>query len=138
LCLNHAVLDLYAVTSFAVDPDCASHAPGMHVPPPRLGKAVDLDPLHAARGKPLLVTFTATWESTSKHELARLRQLARQDDIQVVAVLSNTTADLAGRDTTAGPRVIADAPRDGETIGPITQAWGVQVVPTASSSTPRA
>lgn len=128
-CLRNTVDGLYAVTSFAVDPDCASHAPGKHDPPPRLGQTVDLGPLHASRGKPLLVTFTAIWESSSKQELARLRTLARQDDIQVVAVLSNTTAELAELDATVGPRVIVDAPRDGENLGPITQAWGVQFVP---------
>lgn len=118
---------LYAVASSDIDADCNSRAPGKRSAHPLLGKpAPALAALVALRGSPVLVTFTASWEATAAHELRLLEKLATK--ARVLVVLSNTQAEV---DAVAAPALqfVADVPRNGETLGPITQQWQVNAVP---------
>jgi len=116
---------LYAFDSFSLAADCVSSAPGKPTTHPLIGKPAPLAELASLRGSPVLVTFTALWESSAPEEL---RLLQRVTGAKVVVVLSNTAAELAAvkiRNAT----VVADTPHGDETLGPITKAWGVPAIP---------
>lgn len=93
------------------------------------GKAVTLRGL---RGKPVLVNFMATWDDLSDTERPQLATLAaRNRDLAIVLVASDRDPAAVARKVGAiAPlQVVLDPPTDDGTVGPLTGAWGVKLVP---------
>ncbi len=119
----------YAYSALAVDPACRSSAgpspsPLVGKPMPALagktfgGDAVDLASL---KRRPILVVFTASWESSASHDLARLAKFAGAELVVVVS------GDEPAVKLPASAHVIHDVgPKD---LGAITGAWGITAVP---------
>lgn len=116
---------LYSVHAHPIGPNCTSHASSDPAPHPLLGKPAPLDDLRPLLGKPVLVTFTAAWESSSMHEL---NLLARLDGATAVVVLANTATEVAAMTTAPSLRLVADDPGS-KNRGPIQQAWQVSFLP---------
>jgi peroxiredoxin len=119
---------------------CGPLHPTRHVP--REGKpAVDFTAhqldgrpfqLASLRGKLVVLNFTASWNAISKPEVASFPALVKAlGEVAVVVVMSDAdrraVTPLVG--SAAGYRVVLDPPATGETIGPITQSWGISILP---------
>jgi hypothetical protein len=98
--------------------------------------AADLDgkklPAKALVGKTSVVTFNASWNGIGKSEPATLDKLVKAvPGVAAVLVYSDTNPDEVRPliDPKAGYHVVLDPPIDDQNIGPITQAWGTNLVP---------
>jgi hypothetical protein len=95
---------------------------------------LDGKPLDAAvlRGKPGVITFTATWVGVAKPEPATLDALARAvPGITALLVYSDANADDVRHDVDAHARyrIAIDRPHGDDNIGPVTLSWGTKLLP---------
>jgi hypothetical protein len=114
-------------------PDRTSQGVGL---PMRASVAAQLDgkrfELASLRGKPMLVTFMASWDHLSTEERPQIAKLAAAvPGIVPLLVFSDADASAVRPlvDAKAGYRVLLDPPVGEANLGPITTAWGTRLLP---------
>jgi hypothetical protein len=96
--------------------------------------ALDGKPVATAlpAGKTAVVTFVASFVGVAEHEPATIALLAKAaPGVAAVLVYSDANPDDVRPliDGKAGYRVVLDPPVGDQNIGPVTQAWGTQLLP---------
>lgn len=101
--------------------------------PPLAGPGLDGAPLDLAswRGKVVLVSFQAPWDTLTKGELPTFAPLVEQAgaDFQIVRVSSGDDAADAAEPATSLPTFFDRAQEPCSSLGKLTSSWGVRAVP---------
>lgn len=111
------------------------HTPLEGKPMPKLPAAgLDGKPLAPSvlAGKTSVVTFISSWVGVGKPEPATIDKLVKaMPSVAAVLVYSDSDPKEVQPliDARAGYHVVLDPPVGGQNIGPITQAWGTNLVP---------